>query len=68
VGDKITAIKHFLRHVSIPANEVEKLTLGHVRLYEKKLFVERVLREEITKQTARRKLMFSGFFEKSRCY
>lgn len=55
ISDKISSIKHFLRNISIPTDNLEKLTLEHVKLYEKH-FTDRAVREEITKQTARVRL------------
>ncbi|MDD9271456.1 tyrosine-type recombinase/integrase [Paenibacillus sp. GCM10023248] len=56
VSDKINSIRHFLKRIPIPPCKVEKLTLEHVKNYEKIYFAERVSREEITVQTARRQL------------
>lgn len=55
VSDKIDSIKHFLRNISIPTDNLEILTLEHLKLYEKH-YTDRAVREEITKQTARVRL------------
>lgn len=56
VDDKIGSIKHFLKHVNVPEVNIEQLTLKDVITYEKIYYLDRVNREVITKQTARRAL------------
>lgn len=56
VEDKIYAVSFFLRHIPVDAANLETLKLEHVKTYETVYVAERVLREEITCQTARRHL------------